>query len=65
VIDVGVTGYIVDDLEQAVACVEPVQRLDRRLCRETFERRFSATRMAQDYCAVYKQLGEKQWPLRA
>jgi glycosyltransferase involved in cell wall biosynthesis len=65
VIDVGVTGYVVDDLEQAVACVEPVQRLDRRLCRETFERRFSATRMAQDYCAVYKKLGEKQWPLRA
>jgi glycosyltransferase involved in cell wall biosynthesis len=65
VIDVGVTGYVVDNLEQAVDCAELVQHLDRRSCRETFERRFSAMRMAQDYCAVYKQLGEKRWLLKA
>jgi len=65
VIDVGITGYVVDDLEQAVSSAEAVQRLDRRLCRETFERRFSALRMAEDYCAVYEQLGEKRWPLKA
>jgi len=65
VIDEGVTGYVVDHLDDAVACVKRVQRLSRTRCREIFETRFSATRMAQDYCAVYELLGEKRWPLRA
>jgi hypothetical protein len=30
--------------------------LDRRVCRETFERRFSSERMATDYVALYQRL---------
>ena len=56
VIDDGVTGFIVDDLDAAVQAVAPARGLDRRRCRETFERRFSASRMAQQYCDIYETL---------
>jgi glycosyltransferase involved in cell wall biosynthesis len=55
VLDDGVTGFIVDGLEDAVRAVERVQALDRRRCREVFEERFSVARMARDYLAVYEQ----------
>ncbi|RMD85338.1 MAG: glycosyltransferase family 4 protein [Candidatus Dadabacteria bacterium] len=56
VIDEGVTGFIVEDIAGAVAAVERVAELDRRLVRRTFERRFTAARMARDYLAVYRSL---------
>jgi hypothetical protein len=52
----GVTGFIVDDLEESVRAVERVARLSRARCREAFERRFSAARMAQDYLTIYRRL---------
>jgi glycosyltransferase involved in cell wall biosynthesis len=57
VIDEGITGFVVDDLESAAAAVHRAVGLDRRRVRETFERRFSATRMAQDYLRVYGLVG--------
>jgi len=65
VIDEGVTGYVVDDLTAAVERIERVRELDRGACRAAFEKRFSAARMARDYCAVYELLGEMRWSLRA
>jgi glycosyltransferase involved in cell wall biosynthesis len=56
VLDDGVTGFIVEDLDDAVRATERVQQLDRRRCREVFEQRFSAARMARDYVTVYEQL---------
>ena len=58
VIDDGVTGFIVDSLEGAVKAVGEVASLSRRRCREVFEERFSATRMAHDYVRTYRQLVE-------
>jgi glycosyltransferase involved in cell wall biosynthesis len=52
----GVTGVIVDTVEQAVAALPAVLALDRARCREEFERRFSARRMARDYVRVYQRL---------
>jgi glycosyltransferase involved in cell wall biosynthesis len=63
VIDEGVTGHIVDSVDEAVARVARVRRLSRERCRETFERRFSAARMAQDYCAAYQAIRGKRWAL--
>ena len=37
--------------------VEAVPTLSRQRCREYFERRFSATRMCNDYLAVYDRFG--------
>jgi glycosyltransferase involved in cell wall biosynthesis len=56
VIDHGVTGFIVDSLEEAVAATANVHRLNRRRCRAEFEQRFNATRMALDYAALYERL---------
>ena len=52
----GVTGFIVDDLNAAVEAVAKVESLDRLLCRRRFEERFSASRMAQDYLDVYRRI---------
>src|SRR5690606_17256784 len=56
VIDDGVTGFIVESIEEAVEAVGRVDALDRRVCRATFERRFSVRRMAEDYVRLYEQL---------
>jgi glycosyltransferase involved in cell wall biosynthesis len=56
IIDQGVTGFIVDSLEEAVAAMPRVLALDRSAVRRRFEERFSATRMAQDYVSVYGDL---------
>jgi glycosyltransferase involved in cell wall biosynthesis len=56
VIDDGVTGFIVESEDQAVAAVKEVARLDRRKVRARFEERFTASRMARAYEAHYRQL---------
>lgn len=56
VIDPGVTGYLVDNVDEAVAAVASAAGLDRRRVRETFERRFSIERVARDYVEVYRYL---------
>ena len=58
VIDEGVTGFIVHDLEGAVRAAGRVPTLDRWRCRQRFEERFSAARMARDYLACYRRLVE-------
>ena len=56
VVDNGVTGFVVDDEAGAVAAIRRIRQLDRRRIRATFERRFSATRMAEDYLRHYAGL---------
>lgn len=56
VMEEGHTGFIVETLEDAVRAVRRVPELSRKRCREVFEKRFSAARMAHDYVQVYKRL---------
>jgi glycosyltransferase involved in cell wall biosynthesis len=56
IIDHGVTGYIVDSVEEAVRTLPQVLALDRRRVRRRFEERFTVTRMAKDYVQVYRAL---------
>ena len=56
VIDEGVTGMIVDDIDQARIVAVKVAGLDRRKVRRRFEERFTARRMAKDYARVYHRL---------
>jgi glycosyltransferase involved in cell wall biosynthesis len=60
VLDDGITGFIVDDMTAAIAAAARVDRLDRRRIRATFECRFSATRMAEDYVALYERVAASQ-----
>jgi glycosyltransferase involved in cell wall biosynthesis len=59
IIDDGVTGRIVDTMEEAIAALPQVLALDRRAVRHRFEERFSATRMANDYVSVYRKLSRQ------
>jgi glycosyltransferase involved in cell wall biosynthesis len=59
VIDDGVTGFIVDSEEEAVRAISLVGKLKRREIRKTFERRFTAQRMAEDYVQLYRRLTSK------
>jgi glycosyltransferase involved in cell wall biosynthesis len=56
VIDEGVTGMIVDNIDQARIASVQVAALDRRKVRRRFEERFTARRMANDYVRVYRGL---------
>ena len=56
VIDDGVTGFIVDNMDDAVKATGRAAELDRFLIRRVFERRFSARRMAEDYLRIYRTL---------
>jgi glycosyltransferase involved in cell wall biosynthesis len=63
VIDEGITGFIVEDIEGAAAAVDRLDELDRAKVRATFERRFDVARMARDYVDVYERL-IAGWPPR-
>lgn len=58
IIDHGVTGAIVETIEEAIVALPLVIALDRRKVRLRFEQRFTATRMAKDYVSVYRSLLE-------
>jgi glycosyltransferase involved in cell wall biosynthesis len=59
IIDPGVTGAVVDTVDEAVLELPHVIALDRHAVRRRFEERFSATRMATDYIAIYRSLLEQ------
>jgi glycosyltransferase involved in cell wall biosynthesis len=52
----GVSGFIVDDVDGAVKATEQALALSRRGCRDDFEARFTADRMARDYLDAYADL---------
>jgi glycosyltransferase involved in cell wall biosynthesis len=56
VLEDGVTGWIVEGIEEAVQAVGRVSAISRARCRQVFEERFLASRMAQDYLRIYKEL---------
>ena len=56
IIDQGVTGAIVDTMDEAVMMLPRVIALDRRAVRRRFEQRFSSARMATNYVALYRSL---------
>ena len=59
VMDDGVTGYVVDTMEQAVQAVGRIPELSREKCRSVFEERFTVGRMTRDYLAIYRRLQEQ------
>jgi glycosyltransferase involved in cell wall biosynthesis len=56
IVEDGITGAIVESMEEAIAALPHVIALDRKKVRQRFEQRFSATRMAKDYVAIYRSL---------
>jgi glycosyltransferase involved in cell wall biosynthesis len=62
VVDTPAAGVLVTDVAGAVRAVHDISRLDRRACREVFEQRFSASRMARDYASLYQRVLEQGAP---
>ncbi|MCU7551877.1 glycosyltransferase family 4 protein [Chitinophagaceae bacterium LB-8] len=61
VIQPGKSGFIVNNLEEAVAAVQQIAFLPRNIVRQTFEEKFTVERMAKDYLAVYiRMIKEKE-----
>ncbi len=56
VIQDGVSGRIVESIEEAVAAVKVVVAMPRAAIREQFDKRFTAERMALNYVGVYERL---------
>jgi glycosyltransferase involved in cell wall biosynthesis len=55
-VEPGQTGFIVAGLEDAVEAVRQVAQLSRKRCRDLFEQRFTAMRMAHDYVQHFERL---------
>ncbi len=56
IIDEGKTGFIVNDVEEAVEAVKNINSLLRSMVRKMFENRFTSARMARDYLKIYESL---------
>jgi glycosyltransferase involved in cell wall biosynthesis len=56
IIEDGVTGFVVEDETSAVAAIRDISKLSRSVIRQRFDERFTASRMARDYLAVYREI---------
>ncbi|MEJ8816048.1 glycosyltransferase family 4 protein [Variovorax ureilyticus] len=65
VLEHGLSGFIVDNEEEATAAVKHVGQLDRARIRAAFERRFSAKVMAAGYVELYHRLLAMRLPAAA
>jgi glycosyltransferase involved in cell wall biosynthesis len=63
IVEDGVTGAIVDSMDEAVQVLPRVLSIDRRKVRRRFEQRFTVTRMAKDYLQVYRSLFRRELPV--
>jgi glycosyltransferase involved in cell wall biosynthesis len=62
VVDEGLTGFIVEDVNGAIGAVDRLEQLSRAKIRRHFEQHFTARRMAQDYLSVYRSLSDSIAP---
>lgn len=55
-IDHGVTGFLVDSVDKAVAAIDRIGQIDRAACRAAVMERFTVDRMADAYLALYRSI---------
>lgn len=60
VVDDGVSGVIVTNVEEAVSAIEKINTISRTGVRKVFEEKYTASRMAKDYLKIYELLAEQQ-----
>jgi glycosyltransferase involved in cell wall biosynthesis len=56
IVEDGVTGFLCDDVDDAVGKASQLARLDRSACRRRVETAFSLERMIERYCAAYREV---------
>ena len=62
VIEDGRTGFLVTDEQEMADAIERVAELEPEACRETARRRFSLTRMTEQYLETYDMLAQQTRP---
>jgi glycosyltransferase involved in cell wall biosynthesis len=55
IIDEGVTGFIVESVEEAIEAVKRVPSIDRQACHQRFLERFTSRRMCEQYLSAYER----------
>ena len=60
VIENGVSGFVVESVEEAVQAIGRLGELDRETCRNAFQSRFTAERMVAAYMKVYRKLQRRK-----
>lgn len=56
IVEDGVSGFVVDNEDEAIAALAKISQLDRRKVREAFERRFTAKHMADSHMEAYRKV---------
>ncbi len=56
IVEPGITGCLVDTVQEAIGAIPDLLALDRRQIRRRFEEKFLAGRMARDYTKLYQRL---------
>ncbi|MFD1950160.1 glycosyltransferase family 4 protein [Sphingomonas arantia] len=56
IIDHGVTGFLVDSLDEAIAAIPRIAEIDRAACRQSIADRFTIDHMADAYLALYRDI---------
>jgi glycosyltransferase involved in cell wall biosynthesis len=64
IIDEGISGLIVETMQEAVAAVPKLLAMDRRGVRKRFDERFSSERMAREYVHLYRKMLQNSRPDR-
>ena len=60
IIEDGISGFLVHNVNEAVEAVENLSAIDRRKCHKAFECRFSVRRMAHDYLTIYERIVKRE-----
>ena len=60
IIEDGTSGFLVENIDEAVHAVRDLSRINRQKCRKAFERRFSDRRMAHDYLKIYEGIVKRE-----
>ncbi|GAB5047044.1 glycosyltransferase family 4 protein [Thermodesulfovibrio sp. TK110] len=56
VVEHGITGFLVDSVDEACEALQQIEKIDRNVCRETVQQKFSRDTMAENYLKIYKIL---------
>ncbi len=65
IIEDGKNGFVIRSIKEAIEALDKVKNLDRKNCRKSFEDRFTAKRMAQEYLKIYQNLIQKEFFIKA
>lgn len=54
VVEEGITGFVVKDRQEMIDAVAKINKIDRSICRQTAERRFDASVIANQYLSLFE-----------